>query len=131
METAAPRFSRWSIGEKRLVIVQRRPGPLVDPEVMQTSLAERRLILAQLRQHGVVAAPILREEKVVDAMRRRDQLLEGLAIGLGQFRGIHAKFNGRETGTHALQFAEVGQGCNRGCHQNNWKKRRKRSHYYQ
>ena len=54
---------RRRAGDERLVVIEPRPRPLVDQEVVQPRAAVGRLIARQIEQHRLVARPDLAQEQ--------------------------------------------------------------------
>ena len=119
IEVRAGQFLGWDVREKRCVIVDVRPGSLVDPEIMQPSLTERGRIALQLLVQLKIPAPHLLQKNVVQNPRRLDQLRERFAIAGREIRNIGAEFGGREAGDHLVEVREIGSiRCGEGKHRN-------------
>ena len=82
-------------GHKRLVVIEARPGALIDQKIMQPRASLGRRVADQIEQHRLVPRPHLSREQRVDDLRRLHKLHEHLTIGRGQPRDI-----GRDVGRH-------------------------------
>ena len=104
----ARRLRRARPGTNGCVVIQPRPRPLVDQEIVQPRASGGRIVARQVDEHRLVARPHLAQEQRVDDLRRFDQLGEHAAIGDGQFRQIGADLGRRESRGHAHQRRCIG-----------------------
>ena len=95
---------RRHAGDERLVVIEPRPGSLVDQEVVQPRAAERRVVARQIQQHRLVAVPDLPQEQRVEDLRGLDQLGQRLPLVGRQRRDVGGEIDGRKARGHRLEF---------------------------
>ena len=112
---------RRRAGDKRLVVIEARPRPFVDQEVVQARAAFGRLVAAtRSRSIDSLPAQTWRRKSASMNLRRLHQLRQHVAIGRRQLREVGGDLGRRESRRHALQLYRVGQGislrgqCRRG-----------------
>ena len=75
-------LGRGDAFEERVVVVELRPRPLVDPEVVEARPAERRAVGLEPFREGLVTAPDLADVERIEELRRFDDLGARLAAGI-------------------------------------------------
>ena len=99
------------------MIVQIRPGAVVDLKVVEARLAERRGVFFEALLEGGVAAPELRSEDFVDDSCCFEEFSEGLFISRREFGRVRGDGSRSEARDHAVQVRQIwncGQGKRHG-----------------
>ncbi len=108
------------------VVIQARPGPLVDQKIVQAG--ERGVeavrvsrttrgarpgdgLAREILEHGFVARPGLPHEEAVHQLRGVHEPGESAALAVGQRRDVGADVGRREPGGHGGQFPVRRNGC--------------------
>src|SRR5262249_17516658 len=110
IEICSWRLPFGDAGKKGSVFVDLRPRALVDPEVMQASLAQRRFVLLKLPVKFQISRPQLLEENVVDYASGFNQLDQCFLISGGELAGVNFQARGRKSSSHLLEFFEARRG---------------------
>jgi len=116
IEIRARQFLRRDAGKKRCMVVNLGPRRFVQPEIIQPGLAEGRDVFTEPGVEGMVAAPHLREEYIVQNARGFNQLRQRLGVARRELGCIHAQLSRLETRDHFLKLRKIGDSGGSGQH---------------
>ncbi len=111
------RSHRVEVGSLRLrrrardengVVIEPRPRPAIDEEIVESRPAERRRVLHEPEQHRLVACPHLLHEQHIGDTRCLDQACERLLFALRQSRKLDPDFDRRKTRGHPVEAHGLG-----------------------
>ena len=94
-------------GDEGRIVVEPRPRPLVDQEVVEARAAEGRLVADERHEQGLVARPDLAQEKRIQDSRRLDELGQRLPLARGQLRDVDADGHRRKPRGHGLEPRDI------------------------
>ncbi len=94
-------------GDERRVVVEVRPGPLVDEEELQARAAQRARVLREIEEELPVSRPCLAQVDGVHQPRGADDLRQGGALAVRKRAQIGRHLGGRETRRHLPQSSLV------------------------
>ena len=108
IEVRAQRLSRRNQRHEGLELIDIRPRPLVEPEIVQPRLAQSRLIFLQPGVERQVAAPILLHENRIHDSAGLNQLHQRLPVSVRELGGIHAERGRSKPARHSLKLRKTG-----------------------